>query len=672
MTHTTCHTADQRTPAPRSGRRPLRSAAALVLAFCLLGIVAVAHAAIDPWPSYQPQTVCSPTAKKGTLELARYLQKRYPGTGSYGISRACGSGGRSEHKEGRAFDWRVNVYNAKERGYAYDFIRRVRARDSAGNNAALARRMGIMYIIWNDVIYSSARNFAPKAYLNSGCASKASCSATLRHRNHVHISLTRAGGHGRTSWYGNHAVGSGGSAPSGPTPSDLHEEDQNIPTTTLAKPEALHARPGATVSTRLAVRKGRTVKVTAFGVNRFGPGHQLVSDATCVWNGQTRKWEREPRAEVDQRFGDPEVKVNGVAVFAKSGCRGSRHVYTAKIVQKSTARIKVTMGGRNQGQGAITVVLSKVSASINPLIPPLRSAVPAPAAELPAAGKYLSLRDDVRISSQDEVVRSDEVLEAGVDYQVTVTGVRRIGAGVLTDGQCLGVGGRWEPQGSLDLFRPGATHGALYLGGVRFVGEGPPEDPSGCNAHRHTMNFRPAATGRVALRLWDPTGNQDNEGTLNVRFERVDPVPLPTAAPAETAGTGSNWTRRTETLTIRASNASGRTSALRLRAGNSVTVRVRGSARVLGGNYADASCVSESRSWTPSLRLPSGQDLFELYVDGQDVDWRSTRSGVGACDSRHEYSVRFTATKSGPLRFALADLDHRDNSGELTVTISRD
>ena len=41
-----------------------------------------------------------------------------------------------EHTEGRAFDWRVNVNNAKERGYAYNFIARVRATDSAGHTAA--------------------------------------------------------------------------------------------------------------------------------------------------------------------------------------------------------------------------------------------------------------------------------------------------------------------------------------------------------------------------------------------------------------------------------------------------------------------------------------------------------------------------------------------------------
>lgn len=655
---------------PRAPRRRRVTTAAAVLVG-VLSLCAVAYAAIDPWPSYQPQTVCSPNAKKGTLELARYLQTRYPGSGSYGISRACGSGGRSEHKEGRAFDWRVNVNNARERGYAYHFLNRVRATDSAGNVAALARRMGIMYLIFNDVIYSSSRNFAPRAYLNSGCASRATCSATLRHRDHMHISLTRAGGHGWTSWYGNHALGTGTPTPTSPTPADLDQEDVEIPMTTLARPEVLEVDPGGTARTRLAVRKGRTVKVTAYGVNRFGPGHQLVSDATCVWNPTKRVWSKEPRAEDKARYGDPELRVNGVAVLAKASCRGGQHVYSAKVVQRSTSRVKVTLGGRDQGQGAIRVILSRTTTKVQPMIPPVRTVGAAPAATPPSEGRVLAVSDEVQVGTSD-VVWSDEVLEAGVEYRVTVTGIRRIGRGVHTDGRCLAIDGRWEPQGSTDLYRPGATHGALYLGGLRFTGTAPAEDPTGCALHTHTTHYTPTSPGRVALRLWDPTGRGDNDGSLSVRFERVTPVPLPTAAPAETVASTRNWRRGSETITVRARAAAGTISALRLPAGKTATVYVRGTVQVSGSRSVDASCVRRSRGWVTALDLPSGQDLFELTLDGQDVAWRARNSGGTGCDSRHEYVARFTASKDGPLRVALADLDYGDNSGEYSVTIVRD
>ena len=65
----------------------------------------------------------------------------------------------------------------------------------------LARRMGIMYVIWNDRSYASYRGFAPQPYLSSGCRTRKKCSKTLRHRDHVHISLTRKAARGKLSWY---------------------------------------------------------------------------------------------------------------------------------------------------------------------------------------------------------------------------------------------------------------------------------------------------------------------------------------------------------------------------------------------------------------------------------------------------------------------------------------
>ena len=49
--------------------------------------------------------------------------------------------------------------------------------------------------------YASYRKFESRDYLASSCASRATCSKTLRHRDHMHISLSRAGGRGETSWY---------------------------------------------------------------------------------------------------------------------------------------------------------------------------------------------------------------------------------------------------------------------------------------------------------------------------------------------------------------------------------------------------------------------------------------------------------------------------------------
>ena len=58
-----------------------------------------------------------------------------------------------------------------------------------------------MYVIWKDTMYPAWNEFEAEPYLSSGCTSKKKCSKTLRHRDHMHISLSRRGGHGRTSWY---------------------------------------------------------------------------------------------------------------------------------------------------------------------------------------------------------------------------------------------------------------------------------------------------------------------------------------------------------------------------------------------------------------------------------------------------------------------------------------
>jgi hypothetical protein len=134
------------------------------------------------------------------VALGRYLVRTYGGR--FGrIGESCRGGSVSEHKEGRAFDWMVGSRKKKKRGRAAEFLRAAFATGPSGQPAELARRMGIMYVIYDDHIYASYDHFAPRPYRNEGCASLRKCSATLRHQDHVHVSLTRAGAAASTSWY---------------------------------------------------------------------------------------------------------------------------------------------------------------------------------------------------------------------------------------------------------------------------------------------------------------------------------------------------------------------------------------------------------------------------------------------------------------------------------------
>lgn len=154
---------------------------------------------MEPYAGYQPQSTCKHTPKAGVLMLADWLVARGGGYGP--IARSCSGSSTSEHKEARAFDWLLDASNPTDEALAAALLDEVFAPDDTGQTHALARRMGIMYIIWNDTMYASYDNFEAKRYLSSSCRSKRKCSPTLRHRDHMHISLTRKGAKGKTSWY---------------------------------------------------------------------------------------------------------------------------------------------------------------------------------------------------------------------------------------------------------------------------------------------------------------------------------------------------------------------------------------------------------------------------------------------------------------------------------------
>ena len=195
---------------PAAGAAVLRRAAVLVtvVVALLAATTAVQAAEYDEPPedyaSYQPQTKCRETARPGTRELAGWINAEFSGGTATASVRACSSGGASEHKDGRAIDWSMNAAKKKQRREVAQFLGRLFADDSKGHSHALARRMGIMYVIWNDHIYASYDEFAKRDYKSSSCPTLKGCSATLRHRDHVHISLSKPGGRGATSWYAAH------------------------------------------------------------------------------------------------------------------------------------------------------------------------------------------------------------------------------------------------------------------------------------------------------------------------------------------------------------------------------------------------------------------------------------------------------------------------------------
>lgn len=143
---------------------------------------------------YEVQSLCDPTAKPGAVALAAILRSRYAGT-TTGIVRDCAVGGRSEHKEGRAIDWSgVSAFNSDSRAQVDSTLRWLLDPDAQGHQFAVARRLGVMYIIWDARIWIA--NEADLGWQPYACSG-----VTLCHQDHVHLSLTQAGGAKQTSYW---------------------------------------------------------------------------------------------------------------------------------------------------------------------------------------------------------------------------------------------------------------------------------------------------------------------------------------------------------------------------------------------------------------------------------------------------------------------------------------
>ena len=146
---------------------------------------------IDPFATYVGQTGCDPSVKPGAQAILSLAMNHYGLGRNLGITRACGVGATSEHKEGRALDWGVNVNNPAEKAAGDAFTHWLTAEGPDGKLGYNARRLGVMYVIWNRKIWTAYNADAGwKDYFGAS-----------PHTDHVHVSLTWNGAYQRTSWW---------------------------------------------------------------------------------------------------------------------------------------------------------------------------------------------------------------------------------------------------------------------------------------------------------------------------------------------------------------------------------------------------------------------------------------------------------------------------------------
>ena len=153
---------------------------------------------------YDHASRCRRSPMPGTRALEAWLG-RNAGGASWGINRCerLSEDNFSLHAEGRALDWHLDAAVPAQRREADRIIALVLAPDRAGNERALARRMGIQEIIWNcRAWFAGSDRMRPysQCYEEDG-RRRRNVNRTLAHRDHIHFGLSRRGARMLTSFW---------------------------------------------------------------------------------------------------------------------------------------------------------------------------------------------------------------------------------------------------------------------------------------------------------------------------------------------------------------------------------------------------------------------------------------------------------------------------------------
>ncbi len=585
-------------------------------------------AAIEPLAAYEPQTTCSVSAKPGMADLAARILKAYPGTRSMGIVRACGVGGRSEHKEGRAFDWGVSVHNARDRAAVKNFTTWLLATDKHGNRYAMARRLGVQYVIWNKRIWGSY----------AGSAGWRPYSGASPHTDHVHISLTRAGGDGRTSFWTKR--------PAKVTPAPVYTPPPKNVQPALRQPAPakallpgsplefesleLNARSSAGARTHGALTAGETYLIEAHGTWQYGKSPGALADAECS-RSSDGTWRRDRSVHaLDVTSDHLDLYVDGVDLLSSPDvdtgrqCDENTHTYRWEYRPTRTGRVSFQLwdpGTYRDNSGGLTI-------SVRWSVPRAEMSWSIPAASATGA-------------------MSPGSLEAGSTYVATVTGTYDVGDGATADAECaLAPGGSWEQTSATDL----------HMDGRNVTAEPAVRDAAGCSSLNNTYRFvlQPRATKHVNVRATGPN-RAAHVGALEIRVVKVGPVSGP------------------ESLTLNTSVPTGVTTARNYPAGQPLLVTVGGTYTLGTGMTADAECTTVAadpvwRTYRSTLVDDAGRGLGDVTVNGRTGEWEPVGIWPG-CEPSHAYTWRFTPSQAGPLVLSVADTDFSDNAGLLSVTV---
>ena len=155
--------------------------------------------AIEGPAPYQPEKRCRPHVRPGTEKLGTLLTRTYRHTTFFTV-RPC-DGSVSEHFDGRAIDWMVSASVGWQHHDAREFLHWLLGQDRWGHWNAMARRLGVMYVIFNNRMWGA---WDGHWHDYNRCMSKKKQKNRYDnacHRTHVHISLDWRGARARTSFW---------------------------------------------------------------------------------------------------------------------------------------------------------------------------------------------------------------------------------------------------------------------------------------------------------------------------------------------------------------------------------------------------------------------------------------------------------------------------------------
>ncbi len=637
---------------------------------------------IENLAPYVGQKRCTPAPKPGTVAFANMLLRTYPRSRSLGISRSCKVGGASEHKEGRAFDWGMSAYSAVDRRQVKTLLAWLLKTDRYGNKYAMARRLGIQYMIWNHRIWGSySASSGWRRYTGSN-----------PHTDHVHFSLSWAGARKLSSFWhprsfpnvapppsgsGSGSGDNGGSDGGAPTPTDPHQwpdhgypveiPEPRSPASLEAGPvlrrETVMVRSSARAGTRTdrALQAGHSYLIEATGTWRYDARSTSVADPECSTSDYSW-WRRDRSVRPDDWNADHlDLYIDGHDLYSEADngddCDNESHTYRWVYTASRTGRVPLTVWDPtsykdNSGRLKVRILDQGVVKKT------VAWTVPAKA----AAG-----------------VTSPAVLPGGHDYQVTVSGSWDDGNGGSVDAACAST-----------TTYPGMrrTSYAMKMGQFDERGQVPqvvaPDQAGtsltpGCTSdHTYSWVWHANRTQPLNVRVFDPSGYADNDGSLRVSVTPYTgdvgttptPTPTPEPTPDTTPGAGD--------LTVAGNSATPTVTAASYAQGTQLKITASGTYSMRGGSdwiAADAECtITTSDLHWRSVRYEgtfngSTQPLGDLTINGRLFTWEPS-DGYGYCDEKnHTYVLHYTVPRNGPLSFVVADDYYGDNSGALAVSV---